>query len=162
MTTEAVTDPEPNRGNQRESTLTSLSWTCPWVQLTEEQMLASRLFIWWVRRPQATQRFQTGKQHSLFGVETRAEGFLSSFPLFPSFSWMENPRMRKVVCFSPQCLTKSIGQNQQWELENANPSWNLPWNGFKLLLILPRSFRPLLEENTTCYVSEPLDPMVHR
>lgn len=70
--------------------------------------------------------------------------------------------MRKVVCFSPQCLTKSIGQNQQWELENANPFWNLPWNGFKLLLILPRSFRPLLEENTTCHVSEPLDPVIYR
>lgn len=48
----------------------------------------------------------------------------------------------------------------QWELEIANTSWNLLWNGFKLLLILTTSFRPLLVQNTMCHVFEPFDPII--
>ena len=48
----------------------------------------------------------------------------------------------------------------QWELEIANTSWNLPWNGFKLLLIFPTSFRPLLVQNTTCHIFEPFDLII--
>lgn len=68
-------------------------------------------------------------------------------------------RQRPLVAPFPR--TRSAGQRGQRESGSTHPSWNLPWNRFKLLLILPKSFRPLPVENTTCHIFKPFYPIIY-